>query len=402
MTLSPPAQTFSSGRSTSCCPRIVIVGGGFGGLYTALYLQKYRHLKGNAVTLIEPRERFLFTPLLYEVLTDELLLWEVAPSYKTLLVGTNVQWQQDWADRIDLEQQQITLRSGANISYDYLVVATGAKTRQLPIPGINTHAVTFRSLDDVVSVKARLDNLAQASYPVAVTVIGAGASGVELATKVADRLGQAGQVRLVDRGNQILKPFPRGLQRKALHALMQRNVELHLQTQVNRVGVNTVWLDGVELPSHLTLWATGTEPMAWLGSAVETNDYGQVNVRSTLQLDGYFNVFVVGDMAAQPQRVPNTAQAAYQAAAAVASNLANMTQQRQPKPFRYLHLGDMLTLGKGTGGVWSFGFSLGGRLGGIIRRAVYIHRLPTNHHRLKVARRALLQFGRGIWPFKKS
>ena len=400
MTLSPPAKTFSSSRSTLYRPRIVIVGGGFGGLYTALYLQKYRHLKSSDITLIEPRERFLFTPLLYEVLTDELLLWEVAPFYKTLLAGTNIQWQQDWADHVDLKQQQITLRSGANVPYDYLVVATGAKTRQLPIPGINTHAVTFRSLDDVVLVKARLDRLAQASYPVAVTVIGAGASGVELATKVADRLGQTGQVRLVDRGNQILKPFPRGLQRKAMHALMQRNVELHLQTQVNRVGVNTVWLDGVELPSHLTLWVTGTEPVSWFGPSVKTNDYGQVNVRSTLQLDGHFNVFVVGDMAAQPQRVPNTAQAAYQAAAAVASSLANMTRQRPPKPFRYLHLGDMLALGKGSGGVWSFGISLGGKLGGIIRRAVYIHRLPTNHHRLKVARRALLLLAGALWPFK--
>ncbi|MGD1951792.1 MAG: NAD(P)/FAD-dependent oxidoreductase [Leptolyngbyaceae cyanobacterium] len=403
MTLSPPKMS-PPDHSVFYHPRIVIVGGGFGGLYTALYLQNYRHLKGSSITLVEPRDRFLFTPLLYEVLTEELLLWEVAPPYETLLTQTNIQWRQDWADYIDLEQQRVTLRQGASLPYDYLVVATGARTRQLPIPGINEHAITFRSLDDVLTVKARLDDLAQMPHPVAVTVIGAGASGVELATKIADRLGKQGAVRLVDRGSQILKPFPAGLQRKAVHALIKRDVDLHLQTQVDRVGPERVWLDGAELPSHLTLWATGTEPVPWLGTTpVNMNDYGQVCVRPTLQLEDYFNVFVVGDVAAQTQQkpIPNTAQAAYQAAAAVASSLAKMTRQRQPKYFRYLHLGDMLALGKGSGGVWSFGFSLGGKLGGIIRRAVYIHRLPTNHHRLKVVRRALMQAVRSIWPFGK-
>ncbi|NEQ52856.1 MAG: NAD(P)/FAD-dependent oxidoreductase, partial [Leptolyngbya sp. SIO3F4] len=154
--------------------------------------------------------------------------------------------------------------------------------------------------------------------------------------------------------------------------------------------------------SHLTQWATGTEPVPWLGSPVDTNDHGQVWVRPTLQLRDYFNVFVVGDIAVQTQPTPNTAQAAYQGAAAVAKNLAKITRQKQPNGFRYLHLGDMLALGRGTGGVWSFGFSVGGKLGGIIRRVVYIHRLPTNHHRLKVARRILGQIRRSIWPFKQS
>lgn len=394
----PSPQAVSSGRSATYQPRIVIVGGGFGGLYTALYLQKYSHLKGSSITLIEPRERFLFTPLLYEVLTEEMMLWEVAPSYDTLLAGTTIRWRQDWAEHLDLEQQRVTLRQGDSLAYNYLVVATGVKTRQLPIPGINTHAITFRSLDDVVNVKQRLAQLDTVSYPVAVTVIGAGASGVELATKAADRLGKKAQVRLVDRGDQILKPFPKGLRRSAMRALGQRNVALHLQSQISQVGPDTVRLDGAEVPSHLTLWATGTEPLPWLGSAVATNEHGQVKVRPTLQLENYFNVFVVGDIAAQERSTPNTAQAAYQAAAAVAKSLANLTRQRAPKPFRYLHLGDMLALGKGAGGVWSFGISFGGRLGGIVRRAVYIFRMPTARHRLKVARRAIRQVVQGIWP----
>ena len=401
MTLAPP-QPSAKFPSTTHPPRIVIVGGGFGGLYTALYLQKYRHLKHCSLTLIEPRERFLFTPLLYEVLTEEMLLWEVAPSYESLLLGTNIQWQRDWAEHIDIAQQQVHLRQGEPVPYDYLVVATGAKTRQLDVPGLREHALTFRSLDDVVDVKARLDQLAQMPPPVAVTVMGAGASGVELATKAADRLGTKATVRLVDRGDQILKPFAKGLRRQAMRALMKRRVEVHLKTRVDQVGPQHVCLNGTQLTNHLTLWATGTEPVPWLGTSATTNEQGQVQVQPTLQLGDHNNVFVIGDAAAQPRPTPNTAQAAYQAAAAVAASLANMTQGRSPKPFRYLHLGDMLTLGKGAGGVWSFGISLGGRLGGIIRRLVYLHRMPTNRHRLKVARRALKQLYRAIFSPKSK
>ncbi|MEM9804806.1 MAG: FAD-dependent oxidoreductase [Cyanobacteria bacterium P01_D01_bin.56] len=395
MTLAP-SKISSPYSASKQAPRIVIVGGGFGGLYTALYLQKYHHLKSCSITLIEPREQFLFTPLLYEVLTEEMQLWEVAPSYNSLLTNTTIQWHQDWAEHIDLAQQQVRLRQGEWVPYDYLVVATGAKTRPLPIPGLEDHALTFRSLKDVVDVKARLDHLARMSSRVAVTVIGAGASGVELATKVADCLGHRANVRLVDRGAQVLKPFPRGLQKQAMRSLMQRHVELQLNTQVNEVGTDHIVLNGQRFTNNLTLWATGTEPVSWLGSTVTTNDQGQVLVRPTLQLGDHDNVFVIGDAASQARPTPNTAQAAYQAAAAVAASVANMVRGRKPKRFRYLHLGDMLTLGKGVGGIWSFGLSLGGKLGGIIRRAVYVHRMPTNRHRLKVARRALQQFWQAL------
>ena len=89
MTLTPAKS--SAPVSSGYTPRIAIIGGGFGGLYTALYLQKYRHLKDSVITLIEPRERLLFTPLLYEVLPEELLLWQVAPHYQTPLKGPNTQ-----------------------------------------------------------------------------------------------------------------------------------------------------------------------------------------------------------------------------------------------------------------------------------------------------------------------
>jgi NADH:ubiquinone reductase (non-electrogenic) len=384
----------------SQAPRICIIGGGFGGLYTALYLQRYRHLKSASITLVEPRDQFLFTPLLYEVLTDELQVWEIAPTYSSLLAGTNVTWRQTRATDIDLQQQWVILQTGEPLVYDYLVVATGAVTPAVPVAGVKTHALTFRTLEDVLTLKARLDQLVTTHQPVAVTVIGGGPSGVELATKIADRFQRQAQVTLIERGDTVLKPFARGLRQAALKALKQRQVQLHLQTQVTEISAHQVLghrgQESFRLPSDLTIWATGTQPAGWPGrEPVYGNDWGQVFVRPTLQLVDYPEVFVLGDgavtQATVSQAVPNTAQAAYQAADAVAHNLAALTRHRQLKPFHYLHLGDMLTLGYGTGGVWSFGLTLAGKLGGLVRRAVYLHRLPSQQHRWKVIRHTLTQ-----------
>ncbi|MEO0541891.1 MAG: FAD-dependent oxidoreductase, partial [Cyanobacteria bacterium P01_A01_bin.105] len=145
MTLSPAAA--SSGKSAVAHPptRICIVGGGFGGFYTAVYLQKYRHLRDCEITLVEPRDQFLFTPLLYEILTDELQVWEIAPTYSALVAGKNIHWKQDRAVDVDLDQQQVTLARGEVLPYDYLVMATGAAQRPLTLPGVQAHALPFRT-----------------------------------------------------------------------------------------------------------------------------------------------------------------------------------------------------------------------------------------------------------------
>lgn len=156
-------QTVSLSQ-TSTAPRICIVGGGFGGLYTALYLQKYRHLRQAQIILIEPKARFLFTPMMYELITDELKEWEIAPTYSSLLAGKNIIWKQARADAIDLQQQRVSV-AGEKIGYDYLVVATGAENRPMNIPGVEQHTLTFRSLQDALKLKSRLAQIVQSHKP---------------------------------------------------------------------------------------------------------------------------------------------------------------------------------------------------------------------------------------------
>ena len=405
----------------STAPRICIVGGGFGGLYTALYLQKYRHLQNSQIVMIEPKDRFLFTPMMYELLTDELKEWEIAPTYSSLLAGTNVAWKQTNAEAIDLEQQTVTA-AGEKIGYDYLVVATGAKNRPVDIPGVAQHTLTFRSLEDALTLKARLAQLVQVqklqppATPTQVVVVGGGPSGVELSGKVKDYLETHGlqnvQITLVDRGDTILSPFEEGLRRLAIKSLSHRQIEVMTGTSVAAVRADTVTVENDEgqqvLPAQLTLWAVGNQPRPWLGEqSVQSNEHGQRLTRRSLQLLDYDNVFVLGDSAiAKPKDsskdpAPNTAQVAYQAASQVAKNLSAMTRGRQPKPFSYFHLGNMLTLGIGKAGLWSFGLTIGGQLAALCRRGIYIFRMPTRRHQLKVGRRALGELMRAIFrPFR--
>jgi demethylphylloquinone reductase len=394
--------------SISITPHICIVGGGFGGLYTALYLQKYRHLRNSRITMIEPKDQFLFTPMMYELITDELKEWEIAPTYSSLLAGTNVIWKQSHAKALNLKTQTVVTTAGESLSYDYLVVARGAKSRPVDIPGVDAHALTFRTLADALTLKARLAQLVQgrSTESIAVSIIGGGASGVELAGKVSDYLGDRGQITLIERGPTILAPFNQGLRRLGKRSLARRQIKVLTETDILAVSADsvTVRLDGTPqvLASQLTLWAVGIQPHDWIGEQpVAHNEQGQRITRRSLQLLDYDNVFVLGDGAEvrgpHQKMAPNTAQAAFQAASRVAANLAAMTRGAQPKPFNYLHLGDMITLGVGDAGLWSFGITLGGRMAAFCRRGIYIFRMPTRRHQVKVARRACGELRRTLF-----
>jgi NADH:ubiquinone reductase (non-electrogenic) len=405
MPLVPPPMSTAS-VSTPAVPRICVVGGGFGGLYTALYLHEkcQRRRQPCAIALIEPSDRFTFTPLLYEVLTDELKPWEIAPSYTSLLTGTTIHHWQTAAQGWDLQARTVTLASGEEMPYDYLVIATGSQQRPVPVPGVADHAYRFRTWADAAALEERLGQLeASAQNSIRITIVGGGPSGVEVACKLADRLGERGQVQLVERGDLVLKPFSPRMQRVATRALVKRQVQLRFETGVQAIAADAITLETsagtVTQPMDLVVWAAGTRPTPWLGdeTTVPQTDQGQCTTRDSLQLPGHPEVFVVGDQAAMTwQRnrpAPQTAQAAYQAAATVAHNLLAVMQGKSPKAFRYLHLGDMMTLGDRDALVSSFGLLIHGRLAALIRQVVYLQRLPTWSHRLKVARHRLAQVG---------
>lgn len=382
--------------------KICILGGGFGGLYTALYLSNYDQVKSGQweINLIEPKDNFLFTPLLYELLTEELQPWEIAPSYQKLLIGTKINFHQDKANKIDLKNRQVYLQQGQLLNYDYLVLSIGRKNKLLDLPGLQTHTLTFRSLADAQRLKEKLRILeASGRKKIRIAVIGAGANGIELACKISDRLSGRSQVLLIDRGKEILKNFSSGIKKAALKSIKNKQIQLYLETNVQQIDAEQITLIKDEqlntFPVDLVLWTAGTETIQLINElGCQQNSFGQLLTRPTLQLIDYPEVFALGDVAdirnSKTRSVPITAQAAYQQASHAAKNLQAAIQGKQIKRFYYLHLGDMLTLGKGVAVISSFGINLSGSLAGQLRRLIYIQRLPTLRHRWQVFKNLLL------------
>ncbi|MEL6494865.1 MAG: FAD-dependent oxidoreductase [Cyanobacteria bacterium J06623_7] len=385
---------------TRVISQVCIVGGGFGGLYTALSLSRYSLVKTGCckVTLIEPKSRFLFSPLLYELLTKELEPWEIAPSYQKLLQNTSITWIQDQVQQINLSKRTLRLAQYPPQNYDYLVLTGG---RQAKAPPTFTYPYqTFRSLADAEEILTRIESLLRDRSRISIAIVGAGANGVELACKLSDRLGARGKIFLIDQNQGILKNFNSGIQKAANKALAARNIEICLNSKIQATAADTLKISSPERQFtqnfEQIIWTVGTASHPWVKQLnCQKNSWGQLLTCPTLQLIDYPEVLALGDIAEIQQSktkiVPNTAQAAYQQAPLAARNLLALMQGHRLKGFVYYHLGDMLTLGKGKGLISSFGFNLAGSLGGLLRRLIYIYRLPTLRHRLQVGRKFLIK-----------
>lgn len=253
---------------------ICILGGGFGGLYTALYLQRFRLLKSPRykITLIDRKDHLVFTPLLYERVTEELQAWEIAPRYRDLMRHTTVNFCQGNIQAVDLEKRQVKLQLetlselGQNLkilNYNYLVLAVGVEMRLDNVPGAGAYGYPFRTVTDAERLNQRLNQLEQSNLPtIRVAVIGAGPSGVELACKVSDRLTRRGQVKLIERGQQLLKTFTPYSQKSAYRALTARRVQMEFETSVEAIEPDQITLINsngkTHLPVDLVLWTVGT------------------------------------------------------------------------------------------------------------------------------------------------
>ncbi|MCP6759580.1 MAG: FAD-dependent oxidoreductase [Fischerella sp. CENA71] len=395
--------------------QICIIGGGFAGLFTALYLSKYTHLIKSLrprIILIDQKEHFLFTPLLYELLTQEVDSWEITPTFAKLLANTAVEFCHDTVEAVNLEQRQIELRSHKQITYDHLVLAVGQQTRLDAIPGITNYAYAFRSLADAERLMQKLQSLETDSKKhIQIAIIGAGGNGVELACKLANRLQNRGQVYLIDRRQKILRDFSFACQKAAHRALITCGVKLDLGTQIENFAASQITLSKNQqtytLPVDLIVWTIGTQNWEWLNNLnCRQNPQGKLLVRSTLQLFDYPEVFAVGDIAAihhpDKQKVPATAQAALQQARTAASNLRASLTGKPLKIFRYHHLGEMMTLGINAGVVFCCGICLEGSIAYTIRRWACVLRLPTFNHRLRVCRHLLSAAFRRVFPINQQ
>ena len=391
------ASTPQTGAAPALQDPIVIVGGGFGGLYTALALSEQRD--HPPLLLIEPQQAFPFLPLLYELLSGELRRWEVAPRYDTLLAGRGIAWLRDRVVQIDAAGHQLQTAGGRRLRFSQLVLATGAQTQSFGIPGVVEHALGFRSLADVDRLQQLLQRLRQEQRPVQrLAIVGAGPSGVELACKLADLLQQSAVVELIEQGSTLL-PHGRAFNREqAQLALQRRDVRLRCHCRVLAVGSDHLRLasDGSEerLPVEGVIWTAGLafHPPP-ITPAVERDRQGRLRVDAHLRLIGHTHLFALGDLAAVGEpgasepgaALPINAQVAFQQASCLASNLLRARRGEPLEAFHFQDLGEMLSLGRGDASLVAGGFTLAGPAAFQLRRLAYLARLPGRSHQLRVA-----------------
>jgi demethylphylloquinone reductase len=385
--------------------RVVIAGGGFGGLFTALDL-------GNAydVTLISDADHFLFTPMLYEYLSGEVEAWHIAPNYKEL-VDESVNLIRDEITDIEPEAQTLRLRERSEpLQYDVLVLAVGGVTNFAGVAGAAEHAIPFRKIAHADKLRQRmveaLDNVPPDLPPqdtgraLTFAVVGAGASGVELATKMADLLRDAfkrralrgePRVLVIEMGDKIVPGMGGDIREIVEHALRESRVEVHTLTRVISVTEKAIVVEHngtqTEIDTAAVVWAGGVRMNPLIENlAVEKTNRGLILVNPTLQVPNK-NIFALGDIAFFKDATPTlagTAQLALQQAGLVAGNIRALLSGKELQTKHFEELGEAVSLGTERAAVLAGGKAFGGPLARQARFALYTARLPTWHHRLRV------------------
>ena len=348
---------------------MVIVGGGFGGLYAARALA-HRPVR---VTLLDRRNHHLFQPLLYQVATAVLNASDIAvPLRSVLRRATNITVLLAEVEKVELANRRLVLDRG-EIGYDALVLAAGASHSYFGHDEWEMLAPGLKTLEDALEIRRRVllayeaaereQDGAERQALLTFVVIGGGPTGVELAGALGEISRQtiARDFRLIDPtksrivllegGSLILPTFPESLSRSAADALRRIGVEVRVRAIVTRVTPDAVWLGGEQIRTRTVLWAAGVAatPLArTLGVPLDRS--GRVLVEPDLSIPVHPEAFVVGDMCAFLHQtgapLPGVAPVAIQQGRAVADNVLRRLRDAPTRPFRYRDRGSMATIGR--------------------------------------------------------
>ena len=363
-------------------PRVVVIGGGFGGLYCA------RALGGEPVrvTLIDRRNFHLFQPLLYQVATGGLSPANIAAPLRGILrYERNVQTIMGDVTEFDIPAREVHLADGSRVPFDTLVVATGSTHHYFGQDGWEQFAPGLKSIEDATEIRARImsaferaerePDFVRRKPMLTFVVVGGGPTGVEMAGAVSElarhtlrrdfRTFDPGHTRivLVDGGDRVLSSYPEKLSHKAEKSLNSLGVEVWTGGRATDLTVDHVTVqfrDREErIETNTVIWAAGVKasPLGQkladaLGPTIDTDKSGRVGVGGDCSVPGFPAVFVVGDLALMTgedgQPLPSLAPVAMQQGRYVADVIARrVKEETPPRPFRYVDKGTMATIGRG-------------------------------------------------------
>jgi NADH dehydrogenase len=396
--------------------RVVIVGGGFGGLYAALRLEKrLERDPGLEVTLVNRENFFLFTPMLHEVASCDVSITHIVNPVRKLL--RKVHFFDGDVKGIDLAGKQVTVAHGFHphtheLPYDHLVIALGSTTNFYGLPGLEQHAMTMKSLGDAIHLRNHvIGNLEEADTECAAPfrkrlltflVAGGGFAGVETMAGINDFVREAlefyphlrhAELRmiLVNSGPVILPELSGGLGEYAQRKLAERGVEIHLNAKVTAVGDHRVTLsDGTVVDTDTVVWTAGTTPHPLLDTLTCPRERGRVLVDEFLEVPGHAGVWSLGDCAVVPNArtgkpYPPTAQHALREGKVLAHNILASIDGRPKKKFVFNTLGQMAAIGRRTGVANILGVNFSGFFAWWLWRTIYWSKLPRVEKKVRVA-----------------
>ncbi len=396
--------------------KILILGGGFGGLYTALHLEKYlaKHTDVE-VTLVNRENFFLFTPMLHEVAAADLDLSNIVNPFRKMLRRVNF-FNGD-VERIDCESKRVLVFHGDEthhheLEYDHLVIGLGGITNFFSIPGLEQRAVTMKSLGDAIHLRNRMiANLEEADFECSIgkrhelltyVVAGGGFAGVETIASMNDFLRSAIRfyphltedmlrIVLVHPGSVVLPELGEKLGRYTQKKLSGRKVEIRTDTRVKGLTERGVELsDGTMIETSTLVWTAGVSPNPILQDVPCSKERGRVIVNEYMEVAEWPGVWALGDCAIVPdpktgKPYPPTAQHALRQGKVLAENILASLQGRRKKPFVFSTIGLLASIGRRAGVANILGVNFSGFIAWWLWRTIYLSKLPGIEKKIRVA-----------------
>ena len=389
--------------------KVLILGGGFSGFFTARHLKKLLKNKVS-IELINRENYFVFQPLLPEVAGGSISAQNAVSPLRFLIRDIKIRKAE--VESIDRESQTVTIFQGVqrrptHLSYDHLVIALGSDSDLSRTPGLQEHALTMKTLDDARRLRAhvieRLEHADITQLPevkegaLTFTIIGGGFSGIETVGEIKDLIDRslkyypnikASEIRVVllEFADRVLNEMPASLASYAVEKLNKRGVELQLGVGVSEcTGTQLVTTDGEVINTRTIIATIGNSPSPVIKKFPVPQEQGRILVDQNLKVQNTKNIWSIGDCAIIPLNeeqksredfAPPTAQFAVREAKTLAQNIKSELENKPLKHFQYNSKGALASLGAGRGVAEIFGIKLTGRLAWLIWRAYYILFLP--------------------------
>jgi NADH dehydrogenase len=394
--------------------RILILGGGFGGVHVARHLERLIASDDDVeLTLVSRDNFFLFTPMLHEVAASDLDITHIVSPLRQLLSRTTIIIGD--VESVDAERRLVRITHGFDphdhtLEYDHLVLALGSTTNFYGLPGLESHALTMKTLGDAMHLRNRVvatleeaatECAAGADGLLTFVVAGGGFAGVETLAAVGDFIHEAlryypriarTSVRLVlvHSGDVILPELGRKLGAYAQANLLGRGFEIITGARVASVDSEGVTLgDGRRIPARLVVWTAGTSPHRLIGELPCELKNGRLVVEDTLAVPNWPGLWALGDCAVVPDSrtgkpYPPTAQHALRQARILAENIVRDRRSQPLRPFTFRTLGQLAAIGRRTGVARIFGLNFSGFFAWWLWRTIYLGKLPRLEKKIRV------------------